>query len=58
MYRVTFIFTGITACFFTTACNTMEGLGKDVKRGGEKLEKSAGKYTNKAPAENINKASN
>lgn len=24
-----------------TACNTMEGLGKDIKMGGEKLEKSA-----------------
>lgn len=24
-----------------TACNTMEGLGKDIKQGGEKLEKSA-----------------
>lgn len=23
------------------ACNTMEGAGKDVKTGGEKLEKSA-----------------
>ena len=22
-------------------CNTMEGLGKDIKQGGEKLEKSA-----------------
>ena len=22
-------------------CNTMEGLGKDIKKGGEKLEKSA-----------------
>ena len=22
-------------------CNTMEGLGKDIKQGGEKLEKTA-----------------
>ena len=22
-------------------CNTVEGLGKDIKKGGEKLEKSA-----------------
>ena len=22
-------------------CNTMEGLGKDIKKGGEKLEKTA-----------------
>ena len=26
------------------ACNTMEGMGKDVKTGGEKLEKSADQH--------------
>jgi predicted small secreted protein len=25
----------------TSACNTVQGLGKDVQKGGEKLEKSA-----------------
>lgn len=25
----------------TTACNTIEGAGKDVERAGEKIEKSA-----------------
>ncbi len=24
-----------------TGCNTVEGLGKDIKKGGEKIEKSA-----------------
>ena len=24
-----------------TGCNTMEGLGKDIKKGGEAIEKSA-----------------
>ena len=24
-----------------TACNTMEGIGKDVKKAGEKIEKTA-----------------
>ncbi len=24
-----------------TACNTMEGVGQDIQRGGEKLEQSA-----------------
>jgi entericidin B len=24
-----------------TACNTMEGLGEDVQKGGEKIEESA-----------------
>jgi entericidin A len=26
---------------FTTACNTIEGAGKDVERAGEKIENSA-----------------
>ena len=25
------------------ACNTMEGVGKDLKKGGEKIEKAATK---------------
>jgi len=29
------------SCSFITACNTMEGVGKDIKAGGSKLEKSA-----------------
>jgi predicted small secreted protein len=33
------------ACFAgLTGCNTMSGLGKDVKKGGEKLEDSAEKH--------------
>ncbi len=27
-----------------TGCNTMSGLGKDVQKGGEKLENSAEKH--------------
>lgn len=26
------------------ACNTMEGLGEDIQKGGEKIEKSAEEY--------------
>ncbi len=26
------------------ACNTMEGLGKDIKKGGEKIEKAAERH--------------
>ena len=36
----------IAMCFailMLTACNAMEGLGKDIQRGGERLEKAAGK---------------
>ena len=28
----------------TTACNTMEGLGKDIKKGGQNLEDTAEKH--------------
>lgn len=26
---------------FTAGCNTMEGAGKDIERGGEKIQKEA-----------------
>lgn len=31
----------LLAVLALSACNTMEGLGKDIKKGGEKLEKTA-----------------
>ncbi|HEX5338219.1 MAG TPA: entericidin A/B family lipoprotein [Gallionella sp.] len=31
----------LLAVLVLAGCNTMEGLGKDIKKGGEKLEKSA-----------------
>ena len=31
----------LLAVFVLAGCNTFEGLGKDIKKGGEKLEKSA-----------------
>jgi predicted small secreted protein len=31
------------AALFLAGCNTMEGLGKDIQKGGEKLEKAATK---------------
>ncbi len=27
--------------FFTVGCNTMQGAGKDIERGGEKIQDSA-----------------
>ena len=33
----------ITALFAVSACNTMEGFGKDMKKGGEAIEKAADK---------------
>jgi predicted small secreted protein len=31
----------VLAMFMLAGCNTMQGLGKDIKQGGEKLEDSA-----------------
>jgi len=31
------------AVLFLAGCNAMEGLGKDIQKGGEKLEKAATK---------------
>lgn len=31
----------LLAMFVLVGCNTFEGLGKDIKKGGEKLEKTA-----------------
>ncbi|MFO7188545.1 MAG: entericidin A/B family lipoprotein [Pseudomonadota bacterium] len=31
----------LIAAFALIGCNTMEGVGKDVQRGGEKLENAA-----------------
>jgi predicted small secreted protein len=31
------------AVLMLVGCNTMEGLGKDIQQGGEKIEKAAGK---------------
>ncbi len=33
----------LLATMALAGCNTMEGLGKDIKRGGEVLEKAADK---------------
>ena len=40
MTRILFI---IAAVFALAGCNTIEGMGKDIKAGGEKVEKSADK---------------
>ena len=38
MVRIAFIF---LAALFLAGCNTVEGMGKDIKKGGEAIEKSA-----------------
>jgi predicted small secreted protein len=34
----------IAAAFALAGCNTVEGLGKDIKKGGEAIEKSAERH--------------
>lgn len=34
----------ITALVGISACNTIEGAGKDIEKGGDKIEKSAAKH--------------
>jgi entericidin B len=46
MRNVIMILTLITFSALTTACNTMEGAGQDLQKGGEKLEKSADENKN------------
>ena len=33
----------IIAAFAMSACNTVQGVGKDIKKGGEAIEKAASK---------------
>ncbi|WP_253308328.1 MULTISPECIES: entericidin A/B family lipoprotein [unclassified Rickettsia] len=40
-------FTLIAVAFLTSACNTMQGMGKDMQAGGKKLEDSAEKNKGK-----------
>jgi len=42
--RKCFVF--IVAALLIAGCNTIEGIGKDVKKGGEAIEKAAEKAKN------------
>jgi entericidin B len=33
----------VLLAFFATGCNTMQGAGKDIERGGEKIQGAAEK---------------
>ncbi len=35
------LFLLIAACSLLAACNTMQGVGKDIKKAGEKIENAA-----------------
>lgn len=41
MRQITLVFSFITMALSLTNCNTMEGMGKDIKKGGQKIENTA-----------------
>lgn len=41
-----FTLIALSALPLISACNTMEGAGQDIQKGGEKLERSAEKNKN------------
>ena len=44
MMRAALTLFAVVAMLSLAACNTMEGLGKDVKKTGEKIEKAADRH--------------
>jgi len=47
--KYTFFFVFATAVTLLSSCNTMIGVGRDMKMGGEGLEKSAAKVSGGHP---------
>ncbi|MHB8667365.1 MAG: entericidin A/B family lipoprotein [Burkholderiales bacterium] len=43
MIRTKIILLSLLATFILSACNTVEGVGKDLKQGGEAIERAAKK---------------
>ncbi|MBK8401700.1 MAG: entericidin A/B family lipoprotein [Propionivibrio sp.] len=41
MKKIVFIFTFIVTSTVLTACNTVQGVGKDIEKGGQAIEKAA-----------------
>ncbi len=41
MIRILSILAALAAAFALSGCNTVEGVGKDIKKGGEAIEKAA-----------------
>ena len=40
------LFALVTTCVLLVGCNTIGGVGKDIKKGGEVIEKAADKAKN------------
>jgi entericidin B len=43
MKKITFILLTIASVVVFSACNTVQGIGKDVQKGGQAIEKAAAK---------------
>ena len=41
MKRLAFLLVTLGCAFVLGGCNTMEGIGKDIKKSGEAIEKTA-----------------
>lgn len=41
MIRITFAVLAIVSVLSSTGCNTMQGIGKDIERGGQAIERAA-----------------
>lgn len=41
LQRLIFALTAFVAVFALSGCNTVQGIGKDLKQGGEAIEKAA-----------------
>jgi entericidin B len=46
MKRLIALAVAASFAMLTTACNTMQGVGKDVERGGEKIQKESIEHKN------------
>ena len=43
MNSIGFVVLAVLAAFSLSACNTVKGLGQDIKKGGEAIEKASTK---------------
>ncbi|EXI88030.1 MAG: entericidin B membrane lipoprotein [Candidatus Accumulibacter regalis] len=41
MKRLTLLFGALAVALSLTACNTVQGVGKDISKGGQAIEKAA-----------------
>ena len=41
MKIIAFVFVAIVSAMSVSACNTVQGVGKDIEKGGQAIEKAA-----------------